>query len=78
MLATLLLEPAPPMPVATQVGSAFRNNNEMPDSGLDSRITSGADVRLACLIRLNRIDGFVPVKSVVGVQSGIHEMKSIR
>ncbi len=45
------------MPVTAQVGGAIRDNDEMPDAGFDPRITPGANVRLASLIRLDRVHG---------------------
>jgi hypothetical protein len=53
------------------------NNNEMPDPGLDPRITPGAHVRLARLISLDRVDNLVSGACAVVVRLGIHVVKSI-
>jgi hypothetical protein len=68
------------MPVPPQIGSIPRDDNEMPDPRLDPRLTPGAHVGLACLIRLDGFDGFGVVSSqcVFEAQSGIHVMKGIR
>jgi hypothetical protein len=48
------------------------NNNEMPDPGLDPRITPGAHVRLARLISLDRVDNLVSEASIVAERVGLH------
>jgi hypothetical protein len=48
------------------------NNNEMPDPRLDPRITPGAHVCLARLIRLDRVDHLVSEASIVEERVGLH------
>ena len=78
MFATLLLEPASPMPVTPEIRGTGWNDDEMPDTDVDPRLAAGTHIGLARLIRLNETDGFGSVKLVVGVRAWIHEMKSIR
>lgn len=48
------------------------DNNEMSDPRLDPRITPGAHVCLARLIRLNRVDNLVSEASIVEERVGLH------
>ena len=50
-----LFVPATPVPVASKIRCVLRYDNEMANSHLDETVTSGARVRLAGLIRLNRM-----------------------
>jgi hypothetical protein len=50
------LEPAPAVPVSPQIRRILRNDNDVSYSGVDSRLTSRADIRLARLIRLDRMN----------------------
>jgi len=58
--STLLQIPAPPVPVATQIGLEFWNDDKVTLTGLDVSITSGADVALAGGVRLDRGDDLYP------------------
>jgi hypothetical protein len=77
MSATVLLEPASPMPVSAQIGRISRDDDKMSDSRLDPGLTSGAHIGLARLIRLDGADRFVSVRHIVAVEAGIHRVKSI-
>jgi hypothetical protein len=56
------LEPAPAVPVPAEIRRLLGNDNDVADSGVDDRLTTRADVRLARLIRLDRMNHlmFVP------------------
>jgi len=58
--AALFQIPASPVPVATQIGFEFWDDDEVPDSRLDVPVTAGADVALAGGIRLYRGDDLYP------------------
>jgi len=44
------------MPVPPEVGSQVRDDDEVADAGLDLFLAAGAQVRLASLVRLDRVD----------------------
>lgn len=47
------------MPVAPQIWRVLWHDNEMTHPWFDERLASGADVRLASLIGLNRVDELI-------------------
>jgi len=55
----LFLEPAAVMPVTTEIGSILRDHDQMEGARRDGVVTSGADVLLACLVGLDRGDGYL-------------------
>ena len=65
------------MPVTAQIGRQRRNDDEMPDSGLDPRFTSGADVRLTGLIGLDRMNEVIPKASIVEERFDLHGGKVV-
>ncbi len=53
------LEPASTVPMSTQIRRLLGDDDDVANSGVDDRFTTRADVRLARLIRLNRMHHLV-------------------
>lgn len=51
------------MPVAAEVGGEFGDHDEVALAGFDEAVTSGAQVRLAGRIRLDRCDDLYPERA---------------
>jgi len=49
------LVPTTPVPVSSEIRGVLRYDDEMAHANLDDTVTPGAQVRLSCLIRLNRM-----------------------
>lgn len=47
------------MPMASQIRGILRYHDQVPNSGIDQRFTPGADIGLACLVRLDRVDDLI-------------------
>jgi hypothetical protein len=62
--APAILEPATTVPVATQVWSLLRDDDDVPYTNIDDRLTTRTNVGLARLIRLDGMNDLV-VESTV-------------
>ena len=71
--------PAAAMPMATEVWRFGRHHDDMTDADLDDALTTGAEIALARLVRLDRLDEFVAERCIgVGVgPAGIGHVGSI-
>jgi len=61
----LLLEPAAPVPVSAKVRIVDGHNDDVTHADVNRRLAPWADVDLACLIRLDRGDGFLTETSMI-------------
>lgn len=57
--ASGLLEPAPAVPVSAQIRCFLGDNHDVAHARIDGRFAPRADVRLARLVRLDRVDDLV-------------------
>jgi hypothetical protein len=53
------LVPAATVPMPPQIWSILRNNDEVPDAGLNDGLASRAHIRFTRLVRLDRMDKLV-------------------
>ncbi len=57
--ATSFLVPTSTVPVAPEIGSGLRNDDQVANTDPDEALTTGTHVALACLVRLDRMHKMV-------------------